>query len=88
MKALAQKMSDPKITPAQRDQLMKQIQKVQEQMVAEMKKMADPSYANNWKRGSSSSAANGSSWKSRVAPSPAGCAAPRPWARKSPSPAA
>ena len=44
MKALAQKMMDPKITPAQRDQLMKQIQKSQEQMVADMKKMADPAY--------------------------------------------
>lgn len=44
MKALAEKMMDPKIAPAQRNELMKQFQKAQEQMVAEMKKMGDPSY--------------------------------------------
>ncbi len=44
MKVLAQKMSDPKITPAQRDEVMKQFQKAQERMMAEAKKMTDPAY--------------------------------------------
>ncbi len=44
MRSLVQKMSDPKITAAQRDQLMRQIQKAQAGVMAEAKKMADPSY--------------------------------------------
>jgi hypothetical protein len=45
MQALMQKIMDPKLTSAQRDQLMKRVQQVQEQMQANMKKMTDPSYA-------------------------------------------
>jgi hypothetical protein len=42
--ALMQKMGDPKLSSAQREQLMKQIEKAQVQMQAEMKKMADPAH--------------------------------------------
>ena len=42
---LMQKFSDPNLTPAQREQLMKQIQQAAGQMQAQMQKMADPAYA-------------------------------------------
>jgi len=42
--ALMTKMTDPKLSPAERDQVMKQIEKAQEQMMATMKKAADPAY--------------------------------------------
>jgi hypothetical protein len=41
---LMQKMTDPKLTPAQREELMKSLQKAQEQMQANMSKMTDPAY--------------------------------------------
>jgi len=37
-----QKLADPKLTEAQRDALMKNLEKMQERMTAEMTKMADP----------------------------------------------
>ncbi|MCX6626403.1 MAG: hypothetical protein NTW28_02060 [Candidatus Solibacter sp.] len=40
--ALMQKLSDPKLTDAQRDALMKNMEKMQAAMTAEMTKMADP----------------------------------------------
>jgi hypothetical protein len=42
MAGLMQKMSDPKLTGAQRDALMAQIEKAQEQLTASMTKMSDP----------------------------------------------
>ncbi|HVX67362.1 MAG TPA: hypothetical protein VHA11_12200 [Bryobacteraceae bacterium] len=44
MTTLMQKLSDPKLTDAQRDQLMKQIETAQQQMQADMAKMTDPNY--------------------------------------------
>ncbi len=41
---LMQKMSDPKLSPTQRDQLMKDLQKAGEQMQADMRKATDPNY--------------------------------------------
>lgn len=43
--ALMQKMMDPKLTDAQREQVIKQVRDAQVQMQANMKKMLDPSYA-------------------------------------------
>ena len=45
MQTLMKKMMDPKLTSAQRDQIMKQVQKAQEQTMAAAQKMADPNYA-------------------------------------------
>ncbi len=45
MMALMQKMADPKLTSAQRDAIMKQIEQAQKQMMANMTKMTDPNYA-------------------------------------------
>ena len=42
--ALMTKMTDPKLSPPERDQVMKQLQKAQEQMLANMKKASDPAY--------------------------------------------
>jgi hypothetical protein len=42
--ALMQKMSDPKLTPAQREALMKQVQQAATAMQADMAKMTDPAY--------------------------------------------
>ena len=42
--ALMVKMSDPKLPSAEREQLMKQIEKAQEQMMAGIKKAGDPAY--------------------------------------------
>jgi hypothetical protein len=42
--ALMTRMADPKLSSAERDQLMKQIEKAQVQLQAEMKKMTDPAY--------------------------------------------
>jgi hypothetical protein len=44
MNALMQKMMDPKLTSAQRDQLMKQMEAAQNQMQANMAKMMDQNY--------------------------------------------
>jgi hypothetical protein len=41
---LMKKMMDPQLTDAQRDQLIKQIEKAQTQMQANMQKMTDPAY--------------------------------------------
>ena len=42
---LMKKMGDPNLTGQQRDQLMKQMEKAQQQMQSEIAKMTDPSYA-------------------------------------------
>jgi hypothetical protein len=42
--ALMTKMTDPKLSSAERDEVMKQLEKAQEQMQADMKKMSDPAY--------------------------------------------
>ncbi|HLK48599.1 MAG TPA: hypothetical protein VKT49_10720 [Bryobacteraceae bacterium] len=42
--ALMTKMTDPKLSPSEREQVMKQIEKAQEQMMASMKKASDPAY--------------------------------------------
>jgi hypothetical protein len=42
--ALMEKLRDPNLTPAQREQLMTQITKASEQMQAQMKKLTDPAY--------------------------------------------
>jgi hypothetical protein len=42
--ALMVKMSDPKLTDAQREQVINQLEKASEQMQASMQKMADPAY--------------------------------------------
>jgi hypothetical protein len=42
--ALMTKMTDPKLPPAEREQIMQQLQKAQEQMIAGMKKASDPAY--------------------------------------------
>ena len=42
--ALMMKMQDPKLTSAQRDKLMEQLQQMQVQMQADMQKMTDPAY--------------------------------------------
>lgn len=42
--ALMMKMSDPKLPPAEREQVMKQLQSAQEQMMAGIKKAGDPAY--------------------------------------------
>jgi hypothetical protein len=44
MASLFKKMSDPKLTDQQRDALMKQMQKAQEQTMAQAKMMSDPAY--------------------------------------------
>ncbi len=41
---LLQKMGDPKLTDAQRQQIMKQLEAAQKQMMAGMEKMSDPAY--------------------------------------------
>ena len=45
MQALVQKMMDPKLTDAQRDQLMKRLEQVQQQMQAQIQKMTGAGYA-------------------------------------------
>ena len=49
MQAMVQKMMDPKLTSAQRDELMKKLEQIQKQMSAQMesavKQMQDPNYA-------------------------------------------
>jgi hypothetical protein len=42
--SLMQKMADPKLSPAEREQLMTRLQNMQQQLQAEMAKMADPAY--------------------------------------------
>ena len=42
--ALMTKMTDPKLPQSEREQVMKQLQKAQEQMMAGMKKATDPAY--------------------------------------------
>ena len=42
--ALMTKMTDPKLSSAERDQVMKQLENAQEQMQADMTKMGDPAY--------------------------------------------
>jgi hypothetical protein len=44
MASLFKKMSDPKLTDQQRDALMKQMEKAQEQTMARVKMMSDPAY--------------------------------------------
>ena len=44
MQSMMQKLSDPKLTDAQRDQLMKKIEQAQQQMQADMQKMPNPAY--------------------------------------------
>lgn len=44
MMELMKKVSDPKLTEAQRDQAMKRIEAVQQRVMAEMQQMSDPSY--------------------------------------------
>ena len=44
LQALMAKMSDPKLTPAERDRVLAQLQAMQGQMQAHMKKMTDPAY--------------------------------------------
>ncbi len=44
MQSLMQKLSDPNLTDTQRDQLMKKIEQAQQQMQADMQKMANPAY--------------------------------------------
>ena len=41
---LMMKITDPKLSPAEREQIMKQLEKASEQMQVEMKKMSDPAY--------------------------------------------
>lgn len=41
---LMKKMMDPSVTPAQRNQIMAQIQKIQQDMMANVAKMRDPNY--------------------------------------------
>ena len=52
--SLMKKMADPNLSGAERDQLMKQLEKAQEQMQAGMKQMTDPSFAKSveeqWKK--------------------------------------
>lgn len=43
--ALMTKMTDPKLPSAEREKLMQQLQKAQQEMQANMKKLADPAYA-------------------------------------------
>ncbi len=45
MQKLMMKMSDPKLTDAQREQVMAQLQKIQTQMQASLERMADPANA-------------------------------------------
>ncbi len=45
MQALMQKLSDPNISDAQREQLMKRLEQMQEQMQANIQKMSSPGYA-------------------------------------------
>ena len=42
--ALMQKLSDPKLTSAEREQLMKKLEEAQKQMQAAISKMTDPAY--------------------------------------------
>ncbi len=42
--AMMQRMSDPKLTNAQREALLKDLQKIQTQMQADMQKQMDPAY--------------------------------------------
>jgi hypothetical protein len=44
METLMKQMMDPKLTDAQRDQVIKRVEQVQRQMEANMQKMTDPSY--------------------------------------------
>jgi hypothetical protein len=45
MQTLMKQMMDPKLTDAQRDQVIKRLEQVQRQMQANMQKMTDPSFA-------------------------------------------
>jgi hypothetical protein len=42
--ALMEKLRDPKLTPAQRQQIVQEIQKAQAQMMANLRRMTDPAY--------------------------------------------
>ncbi len=44
MQQLMMKMSDPNLPPGQREQIMTQLQKMQQELVASVKKMTDPNY--------------------------------------------
>jgi hypothetical protein len=45
MQTLMKRMMDPNLTDAQRDQVIKRVEQVQQQMQANMQKMTDPSFA-------------------------------------------
>jgi hypothetical protein len=45
MQTLMKRMMDPNLTDAQRDQVIKRVEQVQQQMQANMQKMSDPSFA-------------------------------------------